>query len=137
MPNPNRQTSVGPQAPGRFAYEGLERVIHEKARLGIMTSLVAHPAGLLFSDLKELCALTDGNLNRHLQVLREAGLVEIWKGVKENRPQTLCRLTLQGRTRFLQYLSELERVVADAAEAAAAEDRRAASNGFLEGLSPA
>ena len=137
MPNPNRQTSAGPQAPGRFAYEGLERVIHEKARLGIMTSLVAHPAGLLFSDLKGLCALTDGNLNRHLQVLRDAGLVEIWKGVKQNRPQTLCRLTLQGRTRFLQYLGELERVVADAAEAASAEDRGAASNRFLEGLSPA
>jgi hypothetical protein len=44
---------------GRFAYEGLERVIHEKARLGIMTSLVAHADGLLFGDLKQLCALTD------------------------------------------------------------------------------
>jgi DNA-binding MarR family transcriptional regulator len=102
-----------------------------------MTSLVAHPTGLLFSDLKQFCALTDGNLNRHLQVLRQAGLVEIWKGVKENRPQTLCRLTPRGRTRFLQYLSELERVVADAAEAADAQDREAASDGFFEGLSPA
>ena len=137
MPTPNRQTPTASQAPGRFAYDGLERVIHEKARLGIMTSLVAHPTGLLFTDLKQLCALTDGNLNRHLQVLREAGLVEIWKGVKENRPQTLCRLTPRGRTRFLQYLGELERVVADAAEASNAEDRGAASDGFLEGLSPA
>ena len=137
MPNRNRQSPPSAQGAGRFAYEGLERVIHEKARLGIMTSLVAHPGGLLFSDLKELCALTDGNLNRHLQVLREAGLVETWKGMKANRPQTLCRLTDQGRARFLQYLSELERVVADAAEAAEATDRGAASNGFLEGLSPA
>ena len=47
---------------GRFAYEGLERVLHEKARLGIMTSLVTRPEGLLFSELKRLCALTDGNL---------------------------------------------------------------------------
>ena len=47
---------------GRFAYEGLERIIHEKARLGILTSLVAQPKGLLFNELKDLCALTDGNL---------------------------------------------------------------------------
>ena len=59
---------------GRFAYDGLERVFHEKARLGIMTSLVTNPRGLIFSDLKELCHLTDGNLSRHLQVLHEAGL---------------------------------------------------------------
>ena len=59
---------------GRFAYDGLERVLHEKARLGIMTSLVTRPEGLLFSELKRLCALTDGNLSRHLDVLREAGL---------------------------------------------------------------
>src|SRR3954470_8236519 len=84
-------------ASGRFAYEGLERVFHEKARLGIMTSLVTHPKGLVFSDLKELCALTDGNLSRHLQVLHEAGLLEVWKGFQRNRPQTLCRLTEEGR----------------------------------------
>ena len=75
--------------PGRFAYDGLERVLHEKARLGIMTSLVMRPEGLLFSDLKRLCALTDGNLSRHLDVLKEAGLVEVWKGFENRRPQTL------------------------------------------------
>ena len=82
---------------GRFAYEGLERVFHEKARLSIMTSLVAHPRGLVFADLKELCALTDGNLSRHLQLLAEAGLVETFKGGHGRRPQTLCRLTDAGR----------------------------------------
>ena len=46
----------------------------------MMTSLVTRPEGLLFGDLKRLCALTDGNLSRHLEVLREAGLVEVWKG---------------------------------------------------------
>jgi len=121
---------------GRFAYEGLERVIHEKARLGIMTSLVAHPDGLLFSDLKELCALTDGNLNRHLQVLREAGLVEIRKGLKRNRTQTMCRITRRGRDRFLHYLSTLEKVVADAAEAADAESGKK-SKRALRGFAPA
>jgi len=99
---------------GRYAYEGLDRVIHEKARLGIITSLSTHPEGLLFNDLKELCTLTDGNLSRHLQILTEAGLVEVWKGFKNNRPQTLCRLTTEGKRRFLDYVAVLESVVADA-----------------------
>ena len=105
--------------PGRFAYDGLERVLHEKARLGIMTSLVTRPEGLLFSDLKRLCALTDGNLSRHLDVLREAGLVEVWKGFENRRPQTLCRLSPEGRQRFLAYLAELEQVIRDAMPKAA------------------
>src|ERR1019366_1696723 len=62
---------------GRFAYDGLDRVIHEKARLSVLTSLVAHPKGLIFGDLRQMCGLTDGNLSRHLQVLQEAGLVAI------------------------------------------------------------
>lgn len=107
-----------PESPGRFAYEGLERVLHEKARLGIMTSLVTHPEGLLFTDLKELCALTDGNLNRHLKVLQDEGLVEVRKGTGSNRPQTLCRVTASGRVRFLEYVSVLEQVISDAAVAA-------------------
>ena len=111
MSNPKRKPD---EATGRFSYDGLERVIHEKARLGILTSLVSHPRGLLFNDLKELCALTDGNLSRHLQILHEAGLVEVWKGVKGNRPQTLCRFTDEGRKRFLDYITVLENVVADA-----------------------
>lgn len=100
--------------PGRFAYDGLERIIHEKARLGIMTSLASHPDGLLFTDLKDLCTLTDGNLSRHLQALHEEGLVEIWKSTRRKRPQTLCRLTPEGRHRFLDYIAVLESVIADA-----------------------
>lgn len=103
---------------GRFSYEGLDRVIHEKARLGLLTSLVAHPKGLAFADLKRLCGLTDGNLSRHLGVLQEAGLVSLEKGYDRNRPQTLCRLTPRGRARFLDYLGVLEQVVRDAARAA-------------------
>ena len=109
---------------GRFAYEGLERVIHEKARLSIMASLAAHRDGLLFNDLKELCALTDGNLSRHLQMLTDSKLVEVWKGYKNNRPQTLCRLSRDGRKRFLEYVNELENVVADAMAAAEGAKRR-------------
>jgi DNA-binding MarR family transcriptional regulator len=106
---------------GRFAYEGLDRVIHEKARLGVLTSLVAHPKGLLFGDLKQLCKLTDGNLSRHLQVLEEAGLVDIAKSFANNRPQTVCRITAEGRKRYLRYLDVLEQVVRDASAAAKGE----------------
>ena len=105
---------------GRFAYDGLDRVIHEKARLGVLTSLVAHPKGLVFGDLKQMCGLTDGNLSRHLQVLEEAGLIAIEKGYDHNRPQTICRITSAGRQRYLDYLAVLEQVVLDAASAAKA-----------------
>jgi DNA-binding MarR family transcriptional regulator len=124
---------------GRFAYEGIERIFHEKARLGIMTSLVTHPRGLMFNDLKELCALTDGNLSRHLQALHEAGFVEVWKGHSRNRPQTLCRLTDEGRTRFLDYINVLENVVADALNAVRdpAAGAPSSAKSIAEGWSPA
>jgi DNA-binding transcriptional ArsR family regulator len=109
---------------GRFSYEGLDRVIHEKARLGILASLAAHRGGVLFNELKELCSLTDGNLSRHLSVLSEAGLVEIWKGQQGPRQQTMYRLTAEGRTRFGQYIGVLESVVSDAHQKASHQDVR-------------
>ena len=99
-----------------FAYEGLDRVIHERARLSVLTSLISNPKGLTFGDLKQLCALTDGNLSRHLSVLEREKIVQIVKGYDRNRPQTLCRITPSGRKRYLEYLSTLEQVVLDAAK---------------------
>src|SRR5688500_10657619 len=122
-------------AAGRHAYEGLDRVLHEKARLGILTSLLTYPDGLVFNDLKDLCSLTDGNLSRHLHVLSQEGLVQIWKGYDENRPQTLCRLSSKGRQRFIAYLEELEKVLKDATAAARATTER--STGLRDGLAPA
>ena len=118
MPKPEAKGEATSPESGRFAYDGLDRVIHEKARLSVLTSLVAHPKGLVFGDLKQLCGLTDGNLSRHLQVLHEAGLVAIEKGFDRNRPQTVCRITPDGRRRYLDYLEVLEQVVRDAAGAA-------------------
>jgi DNA-binding MarR family transcriptional regulator len=105
----------------RFAYDGLDRVIHERARLSVLTSLVSHSKGLLFGDLKQLCALTDGNLNRHLQVLEEAKLISITKGIQNNRPQTFCRITALGRKRYIEYLAVLEQVLLDAGSAVKTE----------------
>jgi DNA-binding transcriptional ArsR family regulator len=103
-----------PSTAGRHAYEGLDRAIHEKARLGIMTCLLTHKDGLTFNDIKQLCALTDGNLSRHLKVLEEEKLVEVEKGYEGKKPKTLCRLSAEGRKRFLGYLEELEKVIKDA-----------------------
>lgn len=105
----------------RFAYDGLDRLIHERARLGLLTSLIAYPKGLSFADLKQLCALTDGNLSRHLQVLQTAKLVETCKGFERNRPQTVCTITARGRKRYLEYLAVLEQVIVDASAAVRAD----------------
>jgi predicted ArsR family transcriptional regulator len=117
---------------GRFAYEGLDRMIHERARLSVLTSLITNPKGLAFGDLKQLCALTDGNLNRHLRVLEDGELVEIIKQVDRNRPLTICRITATGRARFVEYLSTLEQVVQDAANGAGEEP----ASRTLRGLEP-
>jgi DNA-binding transcriptional ArsR family regulator len=106
--------------PGRFAFDGLDRVLHERARLGILSALAAHREGLSFNDLKNLCSLTDGNLNRHLEVLQESGLLEIRKEGSGRRSRTSCLLTVQGRQRFHEYLTQLESILRDAAAAEAA-----------------
>jgi DNA-binding transcriptional ArsR family regulator len=110
-----RQSETAP-----FAYEGLDRIIHERARLGILTCLAAHPKGLAFGDLRRLCGLTDGNLNRHLAALQDAGIVEMTKRFEGARPQTTCRISDDGRVRYLNYLAVLEQLVRDAADAAKA-----------------
>jgi len=71
----------------RFAYEGLDRVIHERARL-----------------------------SRHLSVLERAKMVEINKSIEGNRPLTVCKITASGRKRYIEYLATLEQVVKDAAK---------------------
>jgi DNA-binding MarR family transcriptional regulator len=117
---------------GRFAYEGLDRVIHERARLSVLTCLITNPKGLIFNDLKQLCSLTDGNLSRHLSVLEAEHMIEITKGQERNRPQTFCRITAAGRERYLQYLSTLEQVVKDAAKVPKDEP----ASGLVRGLTP-
>jgi DNA-binding MarR family transcriptional regulator len=116
----------------QYAYEGLDRVIHERARLSVLTSLLTHSEGLRFGDLKQLCGLTDGNLSRHVQVLQEADLIDVLKGFENNRPQTICRITTEGHKRYVDYLSVLEQVVRDAAAAVKTRPVR----GALRGATP-
>jgi DNA-binding HxlR family transcriptional regulator len=106
-----------PPTASPYAYDGLDRVIHERARLGVLTCLITNPKGLPFPQMKKLCALTDGNLNRHLQVLQDASLVNLVKGPDRDRPQTYYRITALGRKRYVEYLTVLEQVVMDGATA--------------------
>jgi len=100
-----------------YAYDGLDRVLHERARLSIMACLSGQKKGLSFAELKKLCDLSDGNLSRHLQVLEDAGFVKIEKGYEGKRPHTTCRMTASGGKAFTKYIDVLEKVVRDAGQA--------------------
>jgi predicted ArsR family transcriptional regulator len=89
----------------------LDRVFHERGRLAICSMLVAHPDGVSFTQLQDACALTDGNLNRHLHALAEEAIVQTERRTGSGRPQTIVRITPAGRDRFVAYIDALEGVV--------------------------
>lgn len=88
----------------------LDRVIHEKGRLAIMSMLAASPE-LSFTELKEALDMTDGNLTTHIRTLQEAGYVSVTKSFRNRRPLTTCALTVAGRASFSNYIALLEQVV--------------------------
>lgn len=88
----------------------LDRVIHEKGRLAIMSALAAS-AELSFTELRDLLNMTDGNLTSHVRTLQEAGYVAVAKSFQDNRPLTTCSLTAKGRKTFSEYISLLEQIV--------------------------
>lgn len=92
-----------------FDFDRLDRVIHEKSRLGIMT-LLASRASWAFQDLKTELRMSDGNLVTHLRTLHDIGYIAVTKEIFE-RPQTSYSLTTRGRSAFAEYLEILEQVV--------------------------
>jgi len=101
-------------------YAGLERAFHEPKRLAMMAAIIGMPEReMSFTELKEACDLTDGNLNRHLKTLEEAGAVAFRKSSGPGRSQTVISLTSRGQRAFLQYLAALEAVLKQASAAAA------------------
>ena len=88
----------------------LDRVIHEKGRLAIMSALAASPE-LAFTELRDLLNMTDGNLTSHVRTLQQAGYVAVAKSFQDNRPLTTCSLTANGRKVFADYISLLEQIV--------------------------
>lgn len=88
----------------------LDRVIHEKGRLAIMSMLAASPE-LSFTELRDGLAMTDGNLTSHIRALQQAGYVAVAKSFQNRRPLTTCSLTPAGRKAFAEYINLLEQIV--------------------------
>jgi predicted ArsR family transcriptional regulator len=116
-----------------FAYEGLERIFHERGRLAVCTCLIANSAGMSFTALQEACGLTDGNLNRHLHALADTGIVTLERVRGTGRPTTKVCITNSGKARFLAYIDELEAVVR---AVNASEERERNSTPFRLAVSP-
>ncbi len=92
-------------------FQALEKIFHEPSRLAIMSALCAAPDGLTFTELKAECSLTDGNLNRHLKVLRESKVVRIQKAFVDDKPRTTVFISAKGLDRFNDYLEALSDVM--------------------------
>ena len=88
----------------------LNRVIHEKGRLTIMSALAATPE-LSFTELRDTLGMTDGNLTTHIRTLQQEGFVSVAKSYQNNRPLTSCSLTPAGRKAFAEYINLLEQIV--------------------------
>jgi DNA-binding transcriptional ArsR family regulator len=104
--------------------ESLERIFHEPKRLAIMSALTASNGPLAFIELKESCDLTDGNLNRHLQVLADEGVIRINKTFVKRKPRTTVAITTKGIKRFSEYLDALRHVLHQAEAALPAKAKK-------------
>ena len=88
----------------------LDRVIHERGRLAIM-SMLAASAELSFTELRDTLEMTDGNVNAHIRTLQESGYVSVAKSYQNSRSLTTVSLTAAGRKAFASYVSLLEQIV--------------------------
>ncbi len=88
----------------------LDRVIHEKGRLAIMSMLAASPE-LSFTELRDALGMTDGNITTHIRTLQEAGYLSVTKSFQNNRPLTTCALTAAGKKAFTHYIDLLEHII--------------------------
>jgi DNA-binding HxlR family transcriptional regulator len=89
---------------------GLDRLIHERMRLGIVSALAANES-LTFNDLKSLMNTTDGNLSVHARKLEEAGYIACTKSFEGRLPKTEYKLTVAGRRALENYLSHMETII--------------------------
>jgi DNA-binding MarR family transcriptional regulator len=88
----------------------LNKAIHQKARLGIMSILMASKQ-VEFNYLKDKLKLTDGNLSSHLSLLEKEKYIKIKKIFVKKKPKTLCQMTDKGRQAFEEYLENLEKII--------------------------
>mgnify|MGYP000632327299 FL=1 len=93
----------------------LDKILHQKARLGIMSILMVSQEAE-FTDLKEKLKLTDGNLSTHLSLLEKEKFVKIRKKFVKKKPKTICQITEIGRSAFEEYLKYLEEIIRGVSE---------------------
>jgi DNA-binding HxlR family transcriptional regulator len=98
------------QSAKQSAAPNLDRLIHERLRLGIISALAANES-LTFSDLKRLMNTTDGNLSVHARKLEEAGYISCSKFFEGRLPKTEYKLTAAGRSALENYLSHMESLI--------------------------
>ena len=88
----------------------LDRVIHERGRMAILSLLAATPE-MTFTEIRDTLEMTDGNLTTHIRTLQQAGYVAVAKSYQNNRPLTTCTLTAQGKKQFANYIQVLAQIV--------------------------
>ena len=115
-------TSATSKGATRAALEEIDRVFHEKARLAILTTIIGSDDGMNFNELKALCDLTDGNLNRHLKVLVDTSVLSVRKTGHGRNTNSHYKLTSKGRKSFQKYLSALEAILNAAKKPTGATD---------------
>ncbi|HEX9692921.1 MAG TPA: transcriptional regulator [Gemmatimonadales bacterium] len=101
---------------GSTTMDALDRLIHERIRLGIVSALAAEDS-ITFGDLKQVLRTTDGNLSVHARKLEEAGYIRVTKGYEDRKPRTAFRLTARGRKALEAYLEQMETILTEAREA--------------------
>jgi DNA-binding MarR family transcriptional regulator len=94
----------------------LDRLIHERIRLGIVAALAANES-LTFAELKDVLKTSDGNLSVHARRLEEAGYIKVTKGFEDRKPKTDYRLTPKGRRALETYLQQMESILSQARDA--------------------
>ena len=107
---PKTESSPASPAKEKSAAPNLDRLIHERLRLGIISALAANES-LTFSDLKNLMNTTDGNLSVHARKLEEAGYISCTKFFEGRLPKTEYKLTAAGRSALENYLSHMESLI--------------------------
>ena len=94
-------------------FQHLDKIIHEKGRMAIM-SMLAASADFSFTELRDALRMTDGNVTTHIRTLQKSGYVSVAKTFQDNRPLTTCKLTSAGRKAFGEYVGLLEGIVKSA-----------------------
>jgi DNA-binding MarR family transcriptional regulator len=101
---------------GSVVTDDLDRLVHERIRLGIVSALAADN-GMSFADLKHVLNTSDGNLSVHARKLEEAGYIKVSKGFEDRKPRTEYRLTAKGRRALETYLEQMEAILSEARDA--------------------